>query len=50
MIDDTDVSKYRMPIGSLNLSVTLGMVDIMFVATTLACYSCIPRKRHIKTI
>ena len=45
MIDDDKVSKYYMLIGSLNKAVTLGRADIMFVATTLACYSCTPRKR-----
>ena len=49
MVDEEEVSKYRMLIGSMNWAVTLGKIDVMFAANTLARYYCDPRHGHLKT-
>ena len=45
-----DISKYRMLVGSLNWAVTIGRVDVMFAAITMARYNQAPRKGHLQVM
>ena len=42
MLDKEEVSKYRMLMRSMNWAVSLGRIDVMFVANRLAKYFCAP--------
>ena len=48
-ISDIQASKYSMFIGSMNWTITLGKMDVMFEANILAKYSCAPCHKHLKT-
>ena len=50
MLDEEEVSKYWMLIGSTNRSVKLERIDVVFAANTLAKYSYAPRHGHLKTV
>ena len=50
LLDDDDTTKYRMLTGSLNWAVTIGRVDVMFAATTMARYNHAPRSGHLKVM
>lgn len=50
LLDDDDTTKYRMLTGSLNWAVTIGRVDVMFAATTMARYNHAPRAGHLKVM
>jgi len=50
LLDDDDTTKYRMLTGSLNWAVTIGRVDVMFAATTMARYNHAPRFGHMKVM
>ena len=47
LLTGSDVSKYRMLIGSANWAVTLGRFDIHFAVSTMGRYSAAPRKGHM---
>ena len=49
MLDEEEVSKYMMLIGSMNWSITIGRIDVMFAANTLARYSCATHHENFKT-
>ena len=49
LLDEEEVSTYRILIGSMNWAVALGKIDVMFVANILAKYSCAPRHGQLKT-
>jgi len=48
LLDDVDISKYRMLIGSINWPVTLGRFGVMFPVITIARYSSMPMEGHMK--
>ena len=50
LLDDEETSKYRMLTGSLNWAVTIGRVDVMFTATTMARYNHASRMGHVKVM
>jgi len=50
LLDDDDTTRYRMLTGSLNWAVTIGRVDVMFAATTMARYNHAPRSGHMKVM
>ena len=50
LLDDEETTKYRMLTGSLNWAVTIGCIDIMFAATTMARYNHAPRAGHLKVM
>ncbi|MGH7974543.1 MAG: reverse transcriptase domain-containing protein, partial [bacterium] len=46
LLDENDVSIYRMLIGSAQWAVTLGRWDILYAVSTMARFNAIPRKGH----
>ena len=48
ILDEEDVSKYRILIGSMIWAVTLGRIDVIFAVNALERYSCAPRHGHLK--
>jgi len=49
LLDEEGITNYRMLIGSLNWTVTLGRFDIMFLVVAMARYNAMPREGHLKT-
>jgi hypothetical protein len=50
LLQPDDASKYRMLIGSLNWTVTLGRFDVYYVTQTLARYGMAPRQGHLDAL
>ena len=50
LLEEEEISKYRMLTGSLNWSVTIGRIDVMFAAVTMSRYNHLPREGHMKVM